>query len=195
MHPNFRCLVTPLMLACAVGLVPCSAARAQCNTFRLTPAANDAVDNPRAITIADVTGDGIPDVITGSDIGGHVVSVFPGNASGTLGARLDSGGVSAALAFNIAVALINADAFPDVVLSTNSGLRVMMGNGNGTFGAPALIDTGNHRQVVLRDLNPPGCNLADVTDVDDTGAGPDGPLTVDDVIALVNTFSDGVGCP
>jgi hypothetical protein len=34
-----------------------------------------------------------------------------------------------------------------------------------------------------------------VTDVDDTGAGPDGPLTVDDVIALVNTFSDGVGCP
>ncbi len=156
MHPTFRSLVTPLMLACAAGLVPWSAARAQCNTIRLAPAVNYAVDNPRAITIADVTGDGIADVITGSDNGGPVVSVFPGSVSGTLGARLDSGGVSVASAFNVAVARINADAVPDVVLSTSSGLRVLMGNGDGTFGAPAAIDSGSHRQVVLRDLNSDG---------------------------------------
>ncbi len=35
------------------------------------------------------------------------------------------------------------------------------------------------------------CNLADVTDIGDTGAGPDGELTVDDVIAFVNAFGDG----
>ncbi len=35
------------------------------------------------------------------------------------------------------------------------------------------------------------CNLADITDVGDTGAGPDAQLTVDDVIAFVNAFSDG----
>ncbi len=39
------------------------------------------------------------------------------------------------------------------------------------------------------------CNRADVTDIGDTGAGPDGQLTVDDIIAFVNTFSDGIGCP
>ncbi len=46
-------------------------------------------------------------------------------------------------------------------------------------------------------VNPPpvACNRADVTDIGDTGAGPDGQLTVDDVIAFVNTFSDGLGCP
>jgi Tol biopolymer transport system component len=41
----------------------------------------------------------------------------------------------------------------------------------------------------------PGCNLADITDIGDTGAGSDGQLTVDDIIAFVNTFGDGTGCP
>lgn len=37
--------------------------------------------------------------------------------------------------------------------------------------------------------------LADVTDVGDTGAGPDGQVTVDDLIAFVNAFGDATGCP
>jgi hypothetical protein len=41
----------------------------------------------------------------------------------------------------------------------------------------------------------PACNRADVTDIGDTGAGPDNQLTVDDIIAYVNVFSDGTGCP
>ncbi len=39
------------------------------------------------------------------------------------------------------------------------------------------------------------CNLADVTDIGDSGAGPDGQLTVDDIIAFVNTFGEAGGCP
>ncbi len=42
---------------------------------------------------------------------------------------------------------------------------------------------------------PTSCNRADITDIGDTGAGPDGQLTVDDVIAFINTFSDGIDCP
>ncbi len=42
---------------------------------------------------------------------------------------------------------------------------------------------------------PVGCNRADITDIGDTGAGPDNQLTVDDIIAFVNTFGDGTGCP
>jgi hypothetical protein len=40
-----------------------------------------------------------------------------------------------------------------------------------------------------------GCNRADITDIGDTGAGPDNQLTVDDIIAFVNTFGDATGCP
>jgi hypothetical protein len=39
------------------------------------------------------------------------------------------------------------------------------------------------------------CSLADVTDIGNTGAGPDGILTVDDIITFVNTFGDATGCP
>jgi hypothetical protein len=42
---------------------------------------------------------------------------------------------------------------------------------------------------------PVGCNRADITDIGDSGAGPDGQLTVDDLIAFVNTFGDAIGCP
>jgi hypothetical protein len=39
--------------------------------------------------------------------------------------------------------------------------------------------------------NGPACNLADITDIGDTGFGPDAQLTVDDIIAFFNSFSDG----
>jgi hypothetical protein len=42
---------------------------------------------------------------------------------------------------------------------------------------------------------PVGCNRADITDIGDTGAGPDDQLTVDDIIAFINTFGDEIGCP
>ncbi len=35
------------------------------------------------------------------------------------------------------------------------------------------------------------CNVADVTDIANSGAGPDGQLTVDDIIAFVNAYGDG----
>ncbi len=44
-------------------------------------------------------------------------------------------------------------------------------------------------------ITPGACGLADVTDIGNTGAGPDGILTVDDIIAFVNTYGDATGCP
>jgi hypothetical protein len=62
-----------------------------------------------------------------------------------------------------------------------------------TCGTPTVQDLG---QALIRvPLPTAGCNRADITDIGDTGAGPDGQLTVDDIIAFVNTFSDGTGCP
>lgn len=37
------------------------------------------------------------------------------------------------------------------------------------------------------------CNIADITDVGNTGNGPDGQLTVDDFILFVNLFGEGCG--
>ncbi len=53
----------------------------------------------------------------------------------------------------------------------------------------AFVDMGAY------ELGSLACNRADVTDIGDTGAGPDGQLTVDDIIAFINTFSDATGCP
>ncbi len=68
----------------------------------------------------------------------------------------------------------------------------------------ALLDPGKPTWIIdvpqelpfllIGDDVPPPC-LADVTDIGDTGAGPDGILTVDDIIAFVNAFGDATGCP
>jgi hypothetical protein len=74
-------------------------------------------------------------------------------------------------------------------LSTINGIQLgagstiyirVSGNNSTTFGAG---------QLAIKTC------FADITDIGDTGDGPDGQLTVDDVIAFVNTFGDSVGCP
>jgi hypothetical protein len=42
---------------------------------------------------------------------------------------------------------------------------------------------------------PIACSIADLTDIGDSGAGPDGQLTVDDTIRFVTAFGDAIGCP
>lgn len=42
---------------------------------------------------------------------------------------------------------------------------------------------------------PAACNLADITDVGDSGAGPDGQLTLDDILGFINDYNDSPGCP
>ena len=60
---------------------------------------------------------------------------------------------------------------------SNTEILFAIGAGGQTIGRDALSDY--------------PAEAADVTDIGDTGAGPDGQLTVDDIIAFVNTFSDG----
>jgi hypothetical protein len=127
------------------------------------------------IALADVTGDGRPDLVLEQDVliaypqtGAHFL-VLPGNADGTFGAPIEStvdgalGGLYHSRVF-FAVADVDGDGRADVVsldFSASSALAVLFSNGDGTFGrrqqsplstqflvSQALVSTPGHVQLV-----------------------------------------------
>ena len=112
-----------------------------------TSGAADAV----SVKIADVNGDGIPDLVvvnefSNTSYSSGTVSVLLGNGNGTFQPAVNypSGGQYAS---SVAVADVNRDGKPDLIVSnwcvssgdcTNGTVSVLLGNGNGTF-QPAVI--------------------------------------------------------
>ncbi len=80
--------------------------------------------------VADFTGDGVPDLLT-SD-----VALLPGLGLGRFGAAVPIAGLSGE---RIVGGDWNGDAKIDLALTTSSQLRIALGNGNGTFAAPATF--------------------------------------------------------
>src|SRR5258708_29411823 len=134
--------------------------------------------NPVSVAVADVNGDGKPDLVianqcSGSDmcIGGGSVSVLLGNGNGTFQAPLTyaSGG---SFLYSVAVADVNRDGKPDLVLanvcanigggfcSSEGAVGVLLGNGDGTFQAAVTYSSGGfanfNSDVVIADVNGDG---------------------------------------
>jgi hypothetical protein len=104
------------------------------------------------LAVADVNGDGIPDLVTNAggrgDHGSE--SVLLGNGDGTFrppqAVPVDSGG------YGLAVADVNGDGKPDIVSDNYyeagtfdfppTTLSLLLGNGDGTFQPPQIIPTG-----------------------------------------------------
>jgi hypothetical protein len=92
-----------------------------------------------AIDVADVTGDGRADLVTGTDTG--TAYVFPGQASGAFGSAVPSFNGTLQLAFldgsdfePIAVADVNGDGRADLISAHTEGtVYVYPGKGDGTF--------------------------------------------------------------
>jgi Bacterial Ig-like domain (group 3)/FG-GAP-like repeat len=129
-----------------------------------------------SVVIADVNGDGKPDIIVSSQVNNSTfigsLEVFLGNGDGTFQPPVsyDSGGSNP---YSVAVGDVNGDGTPDLVVangcasgtygifcSSQGVLGVLLGNGDGTFQAPLTFDSGgsclNGSQAAVADMNGDG---------------------------------------
>lgn len=122
-----------------------------------------------SVAVADVNGDGKPDLLVANicDTSGNCahgsVSVLLGNGDGTFQTAVsyDPGGTGA---WSVAVADVNGDGKPDLVVAIffYNTVAVLLGNGDGTFQAATTYGSGGNSptSVAVADLN--GDGLLDV---------------------------------
>jgi len=128
---------------------------------------------PTSVAIADVNGDGKPDLIVGNygdgDYGHNNIGVLLGNGNGTFQTQVEyptaGGGDNP---FSIAVGDLNGDGKLDVVTTNNhdDSVSVLLGNGDGSFQAPISYAAGNGPDyVTIGDVN--GDGIPDLFVVDE----------------------------
>ncbi len=117
---------------------------------------------PFPILVADLTGDGKPDILTGhytGSLGNNTLRLLKGNCSTTFDspATINGGGT---WVWDVATADFNGDGALDLAVThDNAGgpVSVVLGNGNGTFKPPVNYSTNNNpKGVALGDLNGDG---------------------------------------
>ena len=126
------------------------------------PAPTYAVGHgPASLTIADVNGDGIPDIIVANFVD-NTVSILLGNGDGTfkpaVAVPVGNGPVF------VTTADMNGDGKPDLVVNNNldNTVGVLLNNGDGTFGAMNTTKIGRKRlflypqMLVVGDFNHDG---------------------------------------
>jgi hypothetical protein len=119
--------------------------------------------NNYGIAVADLNGDGHPDVVvTGVTEAGSFVGVMMGNGDGTFAAptTYSTGGT---IAYSVAIADVNGDGLPDLIVanlyasytSLEGNVGVLLGNGDGTFQPVVTYDSGGTRAewVAVADVN------------------------------------------
>jgi hypothetical protein len=108
-------------------------------TFQKAVPYNSGGAYTNMVSIADLRGNGKLDLVvgngcsTGTDCSPDgVVGVLLGNGDGTFqkAVTYDSGGPEA---YSVAVADVNGDGIPDIVVGNGGNLGVLLGNGDGTF--------------------------------------------------------------
>ena len=143
---------------------------ASANSIFMEPQTYDSPGSPSGIAVADVNGDGHPDMLVANECfsssctnGG--ISVLLGNGDGTFqpAVSYSSGGVDA---LSIALADVNRDGHPDILVAngclngscTSGGVSVLLGNGDGTFRPAVSYNSGGEDadSVAVADVNSDG---------------------------------------
>jgi hypothetical protein len=119
------------MIGCGYLLLP-TLVKAQVPTFAPLTTYNVGAPPTGLITAADLNGDGLPDVIVGTNLG---IAVLMNNGDGTLAAfaPLPTGVPSGMI-----VADLNGDGRPDVAFGGGGGVGVILNRGDGTFNSPVF---------------------------------------------------------
>lgn len=162
-NPVFTKLGTAGTIA-GIGFGPYSTSNTQLTVWQAngtTPGtrANHAIlTDPEGLLVADFNGDGRKDVAVLSQRNFNEtgrVQLFPGNADGTLGARIDS--ATGQAPSSMAAFDFNGDNKLDLVVGhfNTSGLMLLLGNGDGTFQAATTIGPSG-KAVAVADLNKDG---------------------------------------
>jgi len=142
-------------------------------TFQTAETYDSAGFGTDSVALGDVNGDGKPDLVVANSCGtdplcaNGSVQVLIGNGDGTFqtAASYSSGGY---FAYTVAVADVNGDGKPDLLVANNCAQRpcfgtdgivsVLLGNGDGSFQAPVTYDSGAPGTVsaVVADVNGDG---------------------------------------
>jgi hypothetical protein len=117
--------------------------------------------DPDAVAVGDFNGDGLPDLAVadsgGSSGYGQGVSVLLGNGDGSFqAARTFAAG---SLPISVAVADVNGDGLPDLVVANerSNNVSVLLGNGDGSFQAAQSFAAGTDpTSVAVGDFNGDG---------------------------------------
>jgi len=134
-------------------------------SFSAAPGSPFAIDDNGAVVavaLADLTGNGIQDIVTANSDG--QVSVLLGNGSGSFNPAPGSPYALGASPLAMAIADVNGDGIPDIVTANGVGgtitqYSVLLGNGNGSFtavhGSPFVLGE-NPQSVAIADVNGDG---------------------------------------